>query len=71
MKGVNMAYRKLTVGRKRKSQGCKDVGCKEKGCYDETAERLLDGKPYVVWVIKCKTLTKISNQAIGKINRIL
>ena len=64
----------LTVGRKRKSQTCLPY-CDKKGCYDETIEVNIPigktTKKYVVWASRCKTLMKISQEALGAVNKLI
>jgi len=59
----------MKLGQVRKSISCPKF-CKLKDCYERTEEKTFEGKKYLVWVVHCKTLDRICNQAIGLTNKI-
>ena len=52
--------------KKRKSETCPPF-CKEKGCYDTFEKIIIDGEEFKVWISGCKSLKRISNQAISSL----
>lgn len=39
------------------------------GCYDIYEKRIIGGKKYSVWVIRCSELVRIGNKVISKVNK--